>query len=155
LTDAGTPDLDPVVTDLVAYFVIAVPDLDSLDRAVPALANLVEAGAIRILDLVTLEKDGDGGLAVREIEAVASLAGMAAVDGEVGAMLSDDDIELVSSVVDPGTAAVVLVIEDRWAGPLSQAVQGVGGEIVGGEHIPRARVEAVLARRRLTLGQGE
>jgi hypothetical protein len=49
---------------------------------------------------------------------------------------------------------VVLVIEDRWAEGLSEAIRGAGGEISAGERIPRARVEAAMAQRRDVLGQG-
>ena len=42
-------------------------------------------------------------------------------------------------------AAIVLVVEDRWAGPLSAAARDSGGEVLAGERIPRLRVEAALA----------
>src|ERR671911_8950 len=74
-----------------------------------------------------------------------SLAALAAVEGEVGGLLSDRDIDQASVVLEPGTAALLLVAEDRWAQPVSAAAQHAGGRIVAGERIPRARVEAALS----------
>jgi uncharacterized membrane protein len=136
-----------VATDLVEYIVLAAPDLDSMAGVVPALADLVACELVSILDLIALEKGDDGRVTVLEVEAVASMAGLASVEGEVGGMLSETDIDLVSRVVRPGTAAFVLVVEDRWAERLSTAVRGAGGEVAAGERIPRARVEAAMARR--------
>jgi hypothetical protein len=150
----GQADPEPVATDLVEYMVLAVPDLDSMARVVPALAELVDSEAVTILDLVAIEMSDDGRVTVREIESVGSMTGLESVEGEVGAMLSDTDIDLLSRGVRPGTAAVVVVVEARWAEGLAGAVRSAGGEILAGERIPRARVEAAMARRRQVLRRG-
>ena len=51
---------DNVATDLVEYFIVAVPNVESLAGLGPALAKLVKRAAIRILDVVVLVKDDDG-----------------------------------------------------------------------------------------------
>jgi Family of unknown function (DUF6325) len=82
---------------------------------------------------------------VLELEAVDSIAGLRDIDGDVGGLLSNGDIELASLAIQPGTAGIVLVIDDRWAKPLSASAHRSGGQIIAGERIPAARVEAVLA----------
>jgi hypothetical protein len=67
------------------------------------------------------------------------------VEGELGGMLSDNDIALASHALRPRTAGIVLVTEDRWAAPLSVAARRAGGLIVAGERIPPSRVEQALA----------
>lgn len=132
--------------DLVEYLVIVVPDLGALDRLVPALGELVEASAIRIIDLVCVTRnEHGGGLTVLELEDVESLAGLRDVEGQVGGLLSAHDIATASLAVGPGSSAVVLLIEGRWAARLSSAARLAGGRIVGGERIARRRVEAALA----------
>ena len=37
------------------------------------------------------------------------------VEGEVGGLLSEDDIALASGALHPGTSALMVVVEDRWA----------------------------------------
>ncbi len=135
----------PVATDLVEYIVIVVPDLDSLDTVAPALAEMVNASTIRLLDLVVIGKSPDGEVDVLELEAVDSLRQLGELDGEVGGLLSEHDVELISLALSPGTAGVVVVTEDHWAEPLSIAARQAGGRILAGERIPPARVEAALA----------
>jgi hypothetical protein len=134
-----------VRSDLVQYFIIEVPDLGSLATVTPALAQLVEVAAINILDLVVVMREADGAVTILEPEEVESLRGLADVDGEVGGLLSEHDIELTSFVLRPDTAAMIVVTEDRWAESLSLATRRAGGLIVAGERIPAPRVEAAFA----------
>ncbi len=147
MTDAREPAdrTHEVASDLVQYVVVVVPDQDALATVVPALAELVQTGKIRILDLVVLVRDREGAVTVLEFEAVESLAALRHVEGELGGMLSDNDIALASLALRPGTAGIVLVTEDRWAEPLSAAARRAGGLIVAGERIPPSRVELVLS----------
>lgn len=148
---AGTPGpadrSREVVTDLVEYIVVSVPDLDSLAFVAPALAELVETGQIRVLDLVAVVRDGDRSVSVREVDSVESIAALRDVDGEVGGMLSEHDIALASLAFPPNSAGVVLVAEDRWAEPLATAARRAGGRIIGGERIPPSRVERAVSGR--------
>jgi hypothetical protein len=148
VTDAREPPdrTEEVATDLVQYVVIVVPNQAALATVAPALAELVETGKIRILDLVVLERDREGAVTVLEFEAVESIADLRDVEGELGAMLSDNDIALASHALRPGTTGIVLVTEDRWAAPLSAAARRAGGLIVAGERIPPSRVEEVLSQ---------
>lgn len=146
LSDSQAPradDVGDVAAELVAYLIVAMPDLDSLANVVPALAELVAADVMCILDVIVLERDSDGTVAVLELEDVGSMAALAEVEGQVGGLLSDGDIEFCAFAIRPGTAGIVLVTEDRWAQPLAVAARRAGGHIVAGERIPATRVEAV------------
>ncbi|MGH9251319.1 MAG: DUF6325 family protein [Acidimicrobiales bacterium] len=147
MTDAMEPAdrTEEVTTDLVQYVVVVVPDQDALATVAPALAELVQAGRIRILDLVVLVRDHEGAVTVLELEAVESMRTLRHVEGELGDMLSENDIALASHALRPGATGIVLVTEDRWAAPLSAAARRAGGLIVAGERIPPSRVEQVLA----------
>jgi hypothetical protein len=130
------PDLD-----LVEYVVITLPDLSSTGALAQALQELVASSQIRILDLVGLETGTDGRHRAVEPELLAGLAGLHGVEGEVGGLLSDDDLALAAQALVPGTSALILVAEDRWAQLLADAARAGGGRIVGGERIPRHRLE--------------
>jgi hypothetical protein len=133
---------DPVRTDLVEYLIVAVASRDALADIAAALS-----AEIRILDLVVLERDSNGGVSVLELEAIDSMAALRDLDIEVGGMLSEHDLELASLALKPGIPGVVLVTEDLWASSLSRAARRAGGQIVAGERIPASRVEAALADR--------
>src|SRR5947208_12585082 len=106
--DAVTPAVD---LDLVEYLVIAVPDLAGVAGVAEALRRLVLTGRIRILDLVGVVTSPDGGDQVLEPEAVSGMSVLRDVEGEVGGLLTDDDIALACSELPWGTAAVVVVVE--------------------------------------------
>jgi hypothetical protein len=145
--ERGTRPDSWVLADLVEYLVIVVPAVDSLASVASALADLVAAEAIRIMDLVVVARQADGSVSIHEPEAVASLAGLADTAAETGGLLSDHDMELVALGLEPATVGLVVVTEDRWAQGLSMAARRAGGLIVAGERIPAARVEAAFANR--------
>ena len=139
---AGTPKRDAAPDlDLVEYVVISVPEMSSIDGVAAALKQLVESGQIRILDLVAVSMGADGRFVVIEPERLSGLMALDDVEGEVGGMLSEDDLTLMSGALAPGTSALLIVVEDRWAQRLADAARGAGGTIIGGERIPRHRLE--------------
>jgi hypothetical protein len=136
--------------DLVECVVISVPELSSAVAVAEALRSLVSSAQIRILDLVGVVTGFDGRSTVIEADLLPVLATLEGVDGEVGGLLSEDDVVLAGSALPPGTSALVVVVEDRWAALLADAARRGGGRIVGGERIPRHRLEQ--SRRSRTSG---
>ena len=120
---------------------IAVPDLSSTVRVASALKELVESAQIRILDLVGCGHQSGRAVSAVEPELVSGLAELHQVEGEVGGLLSEEDIALAGSALLPGTSALIVVVEDRWARLLADAARDSGGRIIGGERIPRHRLE--------------
>jgi hypothetical protein len=141
VVDGATPDLD-----LVEYVVVSVPELSLTVGVASAIRELVVSSRIRVLDLVGVVTSPDGRFTAVEPELLAGLAELRSVEGEVGGLLSEDDIALACRALQPGTSALILVVEDRWAQVLADAARHSGGRIIGGERIPRQRLE--LARRR-------
>ena len=127
--------------DLIEYVVISVPELSSAVAVADALKTLVESAQIRILDLVGVVTGLDGRCTAIEPERLPGLAALDDVEGEVGGLLSDDDVSLACSALPPGTSALIVLVEDRWARLLAEAARQGGGRIVGGERIPRHRLE--------------
>jgi len=76
-------DADPVLPDLVEYLIVSVPALGSLELIVPALRDLVERAAIRILDLIVLVKDDQGVVRALEPDEVEPLGTLRAVPSGV------------------------------------------------------------------------
>jgi hypothetical protein len=106
-------------------------------EAVPILLDLVDRGIVRVLDAMAVIKDQDGtfsgfDLADLDEESVGSFSIFA---GATSGMLGDDDIALVAEEIEPGTAAVMIVYENRWAAPFVSAVRRNGGVLVASERI--------------------
>ena len=141
--------VDPgsIDTSLVECLVVVVPEMTSLRSVAAALAELVDTAAIRILDLVVVtRRRSDHEVEVLEPEASESLREML-IPRELDGLLSENDIALAATSLLPGAVGLVMLIEDRWATPLSSAAKHAGGLVLGGQRIPRARIEAALAER--------
>jgi hypothetical protein len=143
-SDSNRPD---VATDLVEYMVVLVPGTDALAAIGAELVEAVASSAIRILDLVVVTLDDQGQLELADADTIRELDPVREVTASWGIILSRHDLELVALALEPGSCAVVLVAEDRWAEPLASVVRTFGGEVRAGERIARERVEAAFARK--------
>ncbi len=125
----------------VEYIIIGFPENNFKGEIVPALADLVESGTVRILDLVFVMKDADGTVTTVEYE---DLPGLSDIEGEADGLLSEEDLEMVSEVLEPNSSGLMIVWEDLWASRLAAALRDAGGVILSGERIPHDIVEAAF-----------
>jgi hypothetical protein len=122
----------------VDYIVVAFPVERMTGEAFPLLVDLVERGIIRILDLVFLRKDHDGTVTTLtqvDLDRMKVLEA-ALFDGAASGLLRPDDVADAAAVLEPGTAAGVLVYENVWATPFAAALRRSGGQLVATGHIP-------------------
>jgi hypothetical protein len=124
----------------IDYLLVEWPGKQPTGEAVPHLIDLVDRGLIRILDLAFIAKAEDGSVAALEIADLGDE--IAAFEGASSGLLGDDDVEEAGAALEPGTAAALLVFENRWAAPFAAAVRSSGGQLVASGRIP---IQAVLA----------
>jgi Family of unknown function (DUF6325) len=133
-----------VSTGPVEYIVVAFPENNFTGKIAPELGKLIESGLIRVLDLVFIAKDVDGSVATLEFDQLDEVAEFADLDGEVGGLISPEDLEHAASMLEPNSAAALLVWEDVWAAPFVGAVREAGGVLIEGGRIPQELIEAAL-----------
>jgi len=128
----------------VDYIVVEFPGSRFNGAIAPALAELVERGTIRILDLLVLKKDADGSVEPFELSDLGGdeLGEFRAFESELAMLLSEDDVTAVAAALEPGSSAAVLVWENTWAAPFASAVRHSGGQLVASGRIP---TQAILA----------
>jgi hypothetical protein len=129
----------------VEYLIIAFPGNQFSGEIAPALSKLVDDGTVRIIDLAFITKDGDGNVLAVEFDAQGELEAFAAIDAEIGGVITDDDIAHAAMDLAPNSSAALLIWEDAWAAPLADAMRRAGGVVVEGGRIPHDLVEAVMA----------
>jgi len=129
----------------VEYMVVGFPGNQFNGEIAPALANLIESGTIRLLDLVFITKDAEGDVVVIEVDEHGDLAAFAELDGEVGGFIGHDDIEHAAAGLEPNSSAAVLIWEDTWATEFAQALRDSGGVVIEGARVPHDLVEDALA----------
>lgn len=131
----------------VEYMVVGFPGNNFKGDIAPAIAELVDAGTIRIIDLAVVTKDADGNAAALEITDVDSDFGRALskLAGNVtGGLVNEDDLMAVGEELEPNSTAALLVWEDVWATKVRDAIVDAGGELWDLERVPYQVVQAAL-----------
>jgi hypothetical protein len=108
----------------------------------PLLVDLVDRGIIRILDIAFAAKDADGTVTAVDLEHLGADSPFAAFEGASSGMLDFEDIQTAGEAMEPGSAAAILVWENRWAAPVATALRKSGGLLIDSGRIP---VQGILA----------
>jgi len=128
----------------VDYLIVSFPGNQFRGEIGPALAELVDAGTIRIIDVAFVGKDEDGNTIAMElteldpdVQASLDKAGV-----EVGGLFNEDDLQDAADALEPNSSAALLVWENVWAQKAAQAMRDAGGELVAFERLPHDVVQA-------------
>jgi Family of unknown function (DUF6325) len=132
--EAHDGELGPIDVVVIAYPAGAPLTGD----AVPLLVDLVDRGIIRVLDAMFVIKNEDGtfsGFDARNLDE-RHVGDFAVFEGASSGLLGQEDMETAVAEIEPGSAAAMIVYENRWAGPFAAAVRRNGGVVVANERIP-------------------
>ena len=154
----------------VQMLILGFEDPKFTGEGLKELERLREADIIRVIDLLAIQKDAEGNVAVLQETQLddASRAefgavvggliglGMAGEEGmeagvEAGAeavedkehVLGGDDVWYAADAIPNNTAAVVVLIEHRWAIPLREIILKNGGMVLADEWIHAKDLVAV------------
>jgi hypothetical protein len=106
------------------------------------LAALVEAGTIRVLDVLILAKDADGSVEAMELDDLDAMDELRVVETQLADLLALDDVEHLAAAMEPGSVAGVVVWENAWAAPFASAARRAGGQLIATGRIP---IQAIVA----------
>jgi len=128
----------------VDYLVVEFPpgQANFTGEMAAELAALVEAGTIRVLDLLILAKNDAGEVEALEIDDLDALDELRVLETEIAELLAAEDVAHLGAALEPGTTAGVVVWENTWAAPFASAARRAGGQLVASGRIP---VQAILA----------
>ena len=106
------------------------------------LLRLVDAGTIRVIDVLILTKNADGTVDAMELSDVEDLGDLQRVETELAELLTADDVVHLANAMDPGSTAGVLIWENLWAAPFASAARRSGGQLIATGRIP---IQAIIA----------
>lgn len=132
--DAHDLELGPIDIVVIAYPAGA----PMTGEAAPLLVDLVERGVIRVLDAMFVIKNEDGTLSGFDATNLddKGVGAFTVFEGASSGLLGDADVAQAAEAIEPGSAAVMIVYENRWAAPFVAAVRRNGGVPVAFERIP-------------------
>jgi uncharacterized protein DUF6325 len=106
------------------------------------LVRLSDAGTIRVLDLLIVQKAADGSVDAYEIDETDAVDEIRALETHVSEILAADDVLNLAAAMEPGSVAGVLVWENTWAAPFASAARRAGGQLIATGRIP---IQAIAA----------
>ena len=91
-----------------------------------------------MLDVLFVMKNADGTYSGFDATDLTDkgVGDFAAFEGASSGLLGDEDAGQAAEAIEPGSAAVMIVYENRWAGPFIAAVRRNGGVPLAFERIP-------------------
>lgn len=134
----------------VEYLIVAFPGNQFRGEIAPAIADLVEAGTIRIIDIAFVSKDEDGDVAAFELNELDPEVrqGLENLGAQPSGLFNEEDLMAAAEELDPNSSAALLVWENVWAKPLADAIRDAGGELYDYDRVPH---ETVVAAREWAL----
>jgi hypothetical protein len=135
-------ELGPIDIVVIGY----PADAPMTGEAAPLLLDLVERGIIRVLDVLFVMQNEDGtvsGFEATDLDEK-SVGDFKIFEGASSGLLGEEDVATTAEALEPGTAAVVIVYENRWAAPFAAAVRRNGGILIENQRIPAQDLVAAL-----------
>lgn len=132
--EAHDQELGPVDIVVIGY----PADAPMTGEAIPLLLDLVDNGIIRVLDVLFVIKNEDGtfsGLEAKNLDSE-TVGDLVAFEGASSGLLGEEDASTAADAIEPGSAAVLIVYENRWAAPFIAAVRRNGGVPLAFERVP-------------------
>ena len=128
----------------VDYMIVAFPGNEFRGEIAPALADLVEAGTIRIIDLAFVGKNDAGEIVAFELSDIDPevRAGFEKAGIEVNGLFNEEDLMAAGEELEPNSSAALLVWENVWARDVAQKMRDAGGILFDFDRLPHEVVQA-------------
>ena len=139
MSDRSLDELGPV-DYLIVEFPVGAQNFTG--EGAEELLRLHDAGIIRVMDILILQKGEDGTVMAQELGDLNELGELARLETELVQTLAEEDVDNLAAAMDPGSIAGVLVYENLWAAPLASAMRRAGGQLIANGRIP---IQAIIA----------
>jgi hypothetical protein len=139
MTDAALDELGPVDFVIVEF---PAGKANFTGEMAEELVRLVDAGTIRLIDVLILTKDEDGAIEAMELSDLENLGPLERLEADLAELLAEEDVVNLAAAMEPGSVAGVLVYENLWAAPFASAARRAGGQLIANGRIP---IRAIIA----------
>jgi uncharacterized membrane protein len=131
----------------VDFFAVKFPGNQFRGEIAPALKELVDNGTIQIVDLTFARKDADGNVEIIEMHDLDDEAFKLyeSIVTDVNGMLSDEDVDMIASTLEPDSSAALMLFENSWARRFIESLENAKAEVVISERVPRVVINQLMA----------
>jgi hypothetical protein len=126
--------------------IIGFPGNKFSGQIAPAIMDLVDAGTIRVIDLLFVMKDADGvvlTIDAADLDPDTGPSFMAINVIQPGA-LGPEDADEIAEDLEPNTSALLIAFENAWAAKFVEACRAADGFVIDQIRIPADVGEAVV-----------
>jgi len=130
----------------VDYLVVEFPGERPTGEEFTLLLDVVNRGAIRVLDLEFVAKTADGAVHATELRGLDLPADidLATWEGATSALLDESDMAAIGDAIQPGHLAGIVIYENLWAVTLDAQLRKHGAQLVLNGRIPPEELVAAL-----------
>ncbi|MET9346925.1 DUF6325 family protein [Streptomyces termitum] len=125
----------------VECVVLAFPGERLKVAAVTALADLRRAGQVRLIDSLVVVKSEAGEVSSSELVEYDEYDDATAEIGPEANLLGPEDAAEAAAALEPGSCALMLLVEHIWAADAAEAIREAGGRVAASVRIPDAYVD--------------
>ena len=132
----------------IDIIILGFPGNKFSGKIVPTIKELVASRTITIIDLLFITKDGDGNVAVIELQDLDPELGPAYMEidlAHVGA-LDHEDADEIADDIPANSSALVVAFENTWASKFVSAVNDADGVMIDHFRIPAVVAAEALAK---------
>lgn len=129
------------------YLVVQFEGNHLTGEILPKLQEIHNQGAVRVVDIVLMQKDANGKLTVRELSDLSEeeRKPFGQITKNMLRLLSPEDIEDVAERVPNDCSVGILLLEHVWAIELREAIIRAQGSLLDSGLIPQEAVEAATS----------
>ena len=137
-------DVGPIDIVIIGF----PPGAPMTGEAAGMVMDLVDRGVIRVLDALFVMKNEDGTFSGFDAKGLSpeAIGEFAVFEGATSGLIGDEDVAEAAEAMEPGSAAVMIVYENRWAAPFAATVRRNGGRLLYYERVPTQDIIAALDR---------
>ncbi|MDH6124670.1 DUF6325 family protein [Kitasatospora sp. GP82] len=124
--------------------VLTFPQETITAEAASALSELRTGGDIRVVDSLVVTRHLDGEATYGELADFEHLKCVVGGGGDELPLIGPEDAQEAAELLEPGTVALLVLIEHVWAKAAAEALRRVGGRIASGVRIPPENIEEAV-----------
>ena len=119
----------------VEFLVLAFPGETIGADVVAPLDALCHSGGVRVIDTLIVTKRADGAVESSELVEHDHLRNVLTSSDEVN-LIGPEDAAEAADLLDPGSSALLVLVEHLWAAEAAIAFRAAGGRIAASVRIP-------------------
>jgi hypothetical protein len=109
-----------------------------------AIADAVDRGSVRVLDVLLVRKEADGTVLMYDAETAGETDELLGFPTDLPDLVGEDDALAIAEEMPLDSTVVVIAWENTWAAQIAASIRELDGQVLAMERIPAADVNAVI-----------